>query len=336
MRAYLIRRLLLIIPTLFILSIMVFLMVRFIPGDAIDVMVVMMELDMFGTGVEIDREALERRLGLDVPVYVQYGRWIGVLPTPDWLTGESHFKGLLQGSLGTSLFGDWAVEERIISRLPVSLGLGVLAIVIGLLIALPVGVYSAMRQDTAADYAGRSAAIIGMATPNFWLALMVMLYPAIWWGWSPPMEYIPITEDPLGNLGVLIIPSLILGTAMAAATMRLTRTMMLEVLRQDYIRTAWAKGLKERVVVLRHALKNALIPVVTLIGMQVPLLIGGSVIIEHIFTLPGIGSLLLNALRLRDYTVVSGVNMFYASVVMLIILLTDMIYPYLDPRVRYS
>ena len=336
MRAYLIRRLLLIIPTLFILSIMVFLMVRFIPGDAIDVMVVMMELDMFGTGVEIDREALERRLGLDVPVYVQYGRWIGVLPTPDWLTGESHFKGLLQGSLGTSLFGDWAVEERIISRLPVSLGLGVLAIVIGLLIALPVGVYSAMRQDTAADYAGRSAAIIGMATPNFWLALMVMLYPAIWWGWSPPMEYIPITEDPLGNLGVLIIPSLILGTAMAAATMRLTRTMMLEVLRQDYIRTAWAKGLKERVVVLRHALKNALIPVVTLIGMQVPLLIGGSVIMENIFTLPGIGSLLLNALRLRDYTVVSGVNMFYASVVMLIILLTDMIYPYLDPRVRYS
>ena len=336
MRAYLIRRLLLIIPTLFILSILVFLLVRFIPGDAIDVMVVMMESDFMGLQEEIDREGLERMLGLDVPVYVQYGRWIGVLPTPDWFTGESHFKGLLQGSLGTSLFGQWAVEERLIGRLPVSIELGFLAIVIGLLIALPVGVYSAMRQDTAVDYVGRTAAIIGMATPNFWLALMVMLYPAIWWGWSPPLEWVPFTEDPLGNLGVLIIPSLILGTAMAAATMRMTRTMMLEVLRQDYIRTAWSKGLNERVVVMRHAVKNALIPVVTLIGMQVPLLIGGSVIIEHIFTLPGIGSLLLNALRLRDYPVVSGVNMFFASLVMVIILLTDLIYPYLDPRVRYS
>ena len=254
MRAYIIRRLLLIIPTLLILTIIVFLLVRFIPGDAIDMMVAMMVADHLGGGAwEIDREALERMLGLDVPVYVQYGRWMGVLPTLDWVTGESHFKGLLQGSLGTSLFGRWAVEERIISRLPVSLELGVLAIVIGLLIALPVGIYSAIRQDTAADYIGRTAAVMGMATPNFWLALMVMLYPAIWWGWSPPMEWVPFTEDPLGNLGILIIPSLILGTAMAAATMRLTRTMMLEVLRQDYVRTAWSKGLNERVVVVRHA-----------------------------------------------------------------------------------
>ena len=230
-------------------------------------------------------------LGLDVPGYVQYGRWIGVLPTPDWLTGESHFKGLLQGSLGTSLFSQWAVEEKLIGRLPVSLELGVLSIVIGIVIALPVGVYSAIRQDTAADYVGRSAAIIGMATPNFWLALMVMIFPAIWWGWSPPMEWVPFSEDPLGNLGILIIPSLILGTAMSASTMRMTRTMMLEVLRQDYIRTAWSKGLRERIVVIRHAIKNALIPVVTLIGMQLPLLIGGSVIMENIFTLPGTRSI---------------------------------------------
>ena len=204
------------------------------------------------------------------------------------------------------------------------------------MIALPVGIYSAIRQDTAADYVGRTAAIIGMATPNFWLALMVMIFPAIWWGWSPPMEWVPFTEDPLGNLGILFIPSLILGTAMSASTMRLTRTMMLEVLRQDYIRTAWSKGLRERIVVIRHAIKNALIPVVTLIGMQLPLLIGGSVIMENIFTLPGLGHLLLNALKLRDYPVVSGVNMFYASLVMVIILLTDLIYPYLDPRVRYK
>ena len=275
-------------------------------------------------------------LGLDVPVHVQYGRWMGVLPTLDWVTGESRFKGLLQGSLGTSLFGRWAVEDRILLRLPVTIELGVLALVIGLAIALPVGIYSAIRQDTATDYVWRSIAIIGLATPNFWLALMVMIYPAIWWGWSPPMKLIPFTEDPLGNLGMFFIPSLILGTAMAASTMRLTRTMMLEVLRQDYIRTAWSKGLRERIVVIRHTIKNALIPVVTLIGMQLPLLIGGSVIMENIFTLPGIGDLLLNALKLRDYPVVSGVNMFYASLVMVIILLTDLIYPYLNPRVRYS
>ena len=246
-------------------------------------------------------------------------------------------KVLLQGSLGHSLLGGQeAVEELIIGRLPVTIELGVLAIVIGLVIALPVGIYSAIRQDTAADYVGRSIAIIGLATPNFWLALMVMLYPAIWWGWAPPMEYIPLVEDPLGNLGILIIPSLILGTAMAAATMRMTRTMMLEVLRQDYIRTAWAKGLKERVVVMRHAIKNALIPVVTLVGMQLPILVGGSVIMENIFNLPGLGRLLLEALNDRDYPVVSGVNLVFATMVVGVNLFIDLIYPYLDPRVRYS
>ena len=287
MRAYMIRRLLLIIPTLWILTVLVFLVVRFIPGDIIDVMLVNM-MGQFGMGmVFVDREVLEGMLGLDVPVYVQYGRWIGVLPTPDWVTGESGFNGLLQGSLGHSLMSDFLVGERILGRLPVTIELGIMAIVIGLVIALPVGIYSAIRQDTAADYTGRTIAIIGMATPNFWLALMVMLYPAIWWGWSPPMEYIPFTEDPLGNLGVFIIPSLILGTAGAASTMRLTRTMMLEVLRQDYIRTAWSKGLKERVVIMRHALKNALIPVVTLIGGQLPLMVAGAVIIENIFACRG-------------------------------------------------
>ena len=220
--------------------------------------------------------------------------------------------------------------------MPVTIELGVMAIVIGLVIALPVGIYSAMRQDTAADYAGRSVAIIGMATPNFWLGIMVMIYPAIWWGWMPSPEYIPLVEDPLGNLGMFIIPSVILGTASAAATMRLTRTMMLEVLRQDYIRTAWSKGLNERVVVLRHAVKNALIPVVTLIGLQLPILVGGAVIIENIFALPGVGRLMLVALNDRDYPVVSGVNLFFAAVVMGSNLFIDLIYPYLDPRVRYQ
>ena len=324
----------LVIPTVFILTILVFFSLRFIPGDAIDA--IMSRMDWMAAG-DFDRERLLHMLGLDVPVHVQYGRWIGVLPTPDWITGESHFKGLLQGTLGESLWGSHlSVEEKIVGRLPVTIELGLLAIVIGLVIAVPVGIYSAIRQDTAADYVGRSVAILGLATPNFWLALMVVIYPVIWWGWSPPMELIPFTEGPLGNLGVFIIPSLILGTAMSAATMRMTRTMMLEVLRQDYIRTAWSKGLKERAVVMRHAIKNGLIPVVTLIGMQLPLLVGGSVIIENIFNLPGLGRLMVNALEERDYPMVSGVNLFFAISVVGGNLIIDLIYPHLDPRVRYE
>ena len=321
MQAYIIRRVLLLIPTLFILTILVFLSVRFIPGDVVDLIVGRME--WYGTGgEEIDREAVERMLGLDVPVYVQYGRWIRDI--------------LLHGTLGESLLGSYAIEEKILDRLPVTIELGVLAIVISLLIALPVGIYSAIRQDTTADYAGRTLAIIGLATPNFWLALMVIIFPAIWWGWSPPTELIPFSEDPLGNLAVFFIPSLILGTAMSAATMRMTRTMMLEVLRQDYIRTAWSKGLRERVVVIRHTIKNALIPIVTLVGLQLPLLVGGSVIMEYIFNLPGLGRLLLTALTNRDYPVVSGVNLFFATVVIAVNLMIDLIYPYLDPRIRYK
>ena len=319
MRAYIIRRLLLLIPTLFIVTILTFLSVRFIPGDAIDAMTAQLE----SLGLVVDREALEHKLGLEVPVYVQYGRWMGGI--------------LLHGTLGESLWGgDVSIEQKILARLPVTLELGVMAIVIGLVIALPVGIYSAIRRNSAADYVGRTAAVIGLATPNFWLALMVIIFPAIWWGWSPPMRLVAFTEDPLGNLGVFIIPSLILGTAASAGTMRLTRTMMLEVLRQDYIRTAWSKGLKERVVIMRHAIKNALIPVVTLIGMQLPILVGGSVIMENIFNLPGLGRLMVLALEGRDYPVVSGVNLFFATAVVGFNLMIDLIYPYLDPRVRYE
>ena len=317
MSAHIIRRLLLVIPTLFILSILVFLSVRFIPGDVIDVM----QGRLGGLG-RVDRAALEQMLGLDQPVYVQYGRWLGDI--------------LLHGSLGRSLMGDWSVEEKILGRLPVTIELGVLSIVIGLLIALPVGIYSAIRQDTAVDYAGRSIAILGLATPNFWLALMVMIYPAVWWGWSPPMRLITFSEDPLGNLGMFLIPSLILGTYLAAATMRMTRTMMLEVLRQDYIRTAWSKGLKERVVVVRHAVKNVLIPVVTMVGLQLPILVGGAVIIENIFNLPGLGRLMLVALNDRDFPVVAGINLVFGAAVMGTNLMIDLVYAVLDPRVRYQ
>ena len=317
MKAYVIRRLLLTVPTLFILTVLVFLSVRLIPGDVIDAMVGDMQ---HHTG--FDRAALEHRLGLDVPVHVQYARWLRDI--------------LWHRTLGESLWDNTSVEESLRARSPVTIGLGLLAIAVGLVIALPVGIYSAIRQDTFTDYAGRSIAIAGLATPNFWIAVMVLLYPAIWWGWSPPLRWVPFTEDPLGNVGVLIIPSLILGTYLSASTMRMIRTTMLEVLRQDYVRTAWSKGLRERAVVLRHAVKNAFIPVVSLIGLQLPILVGGSVIMENIFNLPGLGRLMVDALQNRDYPVVSGVNLLFATAVLAINLLTDLLYPYLDPRLRYE
>ncbi len=320
MRAYLIRRVLLLIPTLFLLTAFVFLSVRFIPGDVIDVM---SERSMRAGGAQLDREAMEKLLGLDQPVHMQYADWIGGM--------------VLHGTFGTSLHGrTYSIEQIIARRLPITMELGLLALVIALVIALPVGVYSAMRQDTAADYVGRSAAIIGLATPNFWLGMLVVVFPSIWWQWQPPLEHVSFADAPLRNLGFFIIPAAIVGTAMAASTMRMTRTMMLEVLRQDYVRTAWSKGLRERVVVVRHAIKNAFIPVATLIGLELPILIGGSVIIENVFNIPGLGRLAVEALNLRDYPTVSAVNLLFAIGVMAVNLAIDLIYPYLDPRVRYQ
>ena len=332
MRAYLIRRFLLIFPTLFILTLMVFLTVRFLPGNVLD----MMLIDVTYIAEMKDIEEIKHRLGLDVPVYVQYGRWIGVLPTPDPVSSEYRFNGLLQGTFGESLFGVYNIEQKILSKLAVTLELGLLSIVIMFLISLPVGIYSAIRQDTVADYAGRSFAIAGLSVPDFWLGIMVVTYPAIWWRWTPSLELIPFMEDPLGNLRMFLIPAVILGTGAAAGTMRYTRTMMLEVLRQDYIRTAWSKGLSERVVIMRHAFRNTLIPIVTATGMILPVLVGGSVIMENIFSLPGLGQMALEALRQRDYPVVQAMNLFYAVLVMTNILIIDISYAWLDPRVRYS
>ena len=317
MTTYVIRRLLLVVPTLLILTVLVFMLVRFLPGNIID----MMESDLDALDWELDREGFLRLMGLDVPFYVQYARWMGGM--------------FLHGTLGDSLFAGHTVEEKILAALPVTTQLGAMSFVLAQLIALPVGIYSAIRQDTPADYVARTIAIIGMATPNFWLALMVMIYPTIWWGWAPPIEYIPFTENPLGSIGMLIIPSVIVGTAMSAGTMRLTRTMMLEVLRQDYVRTARSKGLKERVVIYRHSVKNALIPIVTVVGGQIPILVGGSVIIENIFVLPGLGRLFVDALAQRDYPMVSGINLFFGTVILLNNLFIDLLYPFVDPRVRY-
>jgi peptide/nickel transport system permease protein len=315
-RAYIIRRLLLIIPTLFLATLIIFFMIRLIPGNVIDLMAAEQQ-----SVTGMDRQAIAHELGLDVPIYEQYGRWAGNI--------------FLHGSLGLSLWKKIPVTGLILERLPITLELGLLAIIVAVIIALPIGVYSAIRQDTAGDYLGRTISILAMSVPGFWIGTMIMVFPALWWGWSPPVQLIRFVDDPLGNLGMFIIPATVDGLAMSGVTMRMTRTMMLEVLRQDYIRTAWSKGLRERVVVLRHALKNALIPVVTIIGLQMPVVIGGTVIMETIFALPGIGLLMYNGILNRDYPIVSGVMLMMASFVLIMNLIIDLTYGFLDPRVQY-
>ena len=317
MLRYVIRRLLLTIPTLFLVATIVFLLLRLVPGDMVDT--VMARLAVLGGTV--DRAALERAFGLDAPLHVQYVRWWGDL--------------LLRGSLGISMNSGLPVVPLILGRLPVTIELGLLAIAVSVVIGLPVGIYSALRQDTVGDYAGRSLAILFVAAPSFWVATLVILYASLWWGWSPPLELAPLVRDPIGNLRMFILPAFILGMVMAGTTMRMTRTMMLEVLRQDFIRTAYAKGLRERLVVVGHALKNALIPVVTIVGADLTVLIGGAVIIESIFALPGTGRLMVDALKVRDYALVSGVNLVFAVAVVGANLLVDLSYAFLDPRVRY-
>ena len=346
MGAYIIRRLLLLIPTLFLLTLIVFLLVRLMPGNVVDIIVQEIlgltygDPGMGGTrgavGVEIDRAAIEHRLGLDVPVHVQYGRWIGVLPAPDLQTGESRYNGIFQGNLGTSLRTNRSMTEEILGRIPVTFELGLLAVLIALAIAIPVGIYSAIRQDTWGDYLGRTFAVFSLATPAFWLATMLIVWGSRYWDWSPLVRYVPFTENPIENLKIVIIPAILLGTAMSGGIMRYTRTLMLEVLREDYVRTAYSKGLSEKIVVPRHVLRNALIPLITVIAPEIGLLIGGSVIMEQIFVLPGMGRYLLDMIIERDYWVVSGANLIFAIFTMLLILVTDLSYAYLDPRIRYK
>jgi peptide/nickel transport system permease protein len=228
------------------------------------------------------------------------------------------------------------VINEIKQRWPVTFELGILALLVTQIIALPIGIYSAIRQDSWGDYFARSFAIVCIAVPSFWLGTLVIVYPSRWWGYTPPVMYIPFNINPIGNLKMFIIPAIVLGMSGAGTNMRLMRTMMLEVLRQDYIRTAWSKGLREGIIVIRHALKNALIPVVTMIGYQLPVLVGGAVIIENIFNLPGMGRLLTDATSERDYPIVTAVVLIISLVLVFINLLTDLSYGFLDPRIHYK
>ncbi|MBN1188490.1 MAG: ABC transporter permease [Dehalococcoidales bacterium] len=328
MAAYAIRRLLLIIPTFLLITILVFLSTRFIPGDVIDMMLAQMNTS--GTAAEMTRTNLEKALGLDAPIHIQYFRWLGVAPQEN-----GQFRGILEGDLGNSLWKNESVSKLIFERLPISLELGIIAIILSLFVAFPIGIYSAIRQDTWGDYVGRSLAILFISVPSFWVATLLFVYPPIYWGWSPPTQYIRITENFWGNLGQFVIPAFITGMMMGGTLMRMLRTMMLETLRQDYIRTAWAKGLKENAVILQHALKNALLPVVTIVGGMIPMIIVGGVVMEQIFALPGVGILTFQALGQRDYPLLQGITMLLVLIVLFSNVVVDLVYAWIDPRVQY-
>lgn len=320
MRTYVIQRCLLFIPTLLIVTVLVFGILRIIPGDP--------ALLILG-GEEGDDDFSEQqladlraKLGTDKPIHVQYMVWVG---------------NMLQGDFGTSYFyeGDQVIED-IVARLPVTVELGLLALVMASGVAIPMGVISAIKQDTIGDYATRVITIAGIALPNFWVAVMTIFFLILFFKWAPPLDYASPWEDPWTNFQQLIFPAFALGTSNMAFIARITRSAMLEVLHEDYIRTARSKGLKEVTVIGRHALRNALLPVVTLTGYEFGRLISGTVIIEVIFLVPGMGRLLITSITQRDFPIIQAIIVLIAVVVLVLNLLLDLTYGWLNPRIRYN
>jgi len=316
MGRYIIRRLLIAIPSLIIVTVLIAGLLRLQPGD-----VVMARLAESGYLTDEDIQAMREDLGLDKPFPQQYMEWVA---------------GVLQGDLGTSLWTGRDVLETIVTRSRVSIQLALMAMGVAILTAIPLGVISAVRQDSWMDYFARLYAILGLSVPDFFQATMLLYVLSVWVGWLPDFGYVPPWEDPWGNLQAFIFPSLIVGYRFSAISSRMTRSAMLEVLRQDYVRTARAKGLVERAIIFKHALRNALIPVVTIMGSQLSFLLGGLVIIEVVFSLPGVGTLGFEAIQVRDYPVVQGVVFFMAIIFVLSNLLVDLSYAVIDPRIRYS
>jgi peptide/nickel transport system permease protein len=313
-KRYILRRLALAVPTLVLVSLIVFSIMRLMPGD---VVIRMVEGHAYAPTVA----ALRAELGLDRPAHVQYVEWVGGI--------------LLRGDFGNSYWTRQPIWDEFVRRFPVTLELAALTILCSVVIGILVGIVSAARQDSVADYAGRTLAILALSVPYFGLAVLVVVLPSIYFKWTPVWTYVPLTTDPAQNLKIMLIPALVFGVTRAGPIMRIMRSALLEILRQDYIRTAWSKGLSERAIVLRHALKNALIPVISLIGLQMPLYLGGSVIIESIFRLPGIGLFFFEALGKLDYPVVQSVNLIIAAMVVGLNLVIDLSYAFLDPRIRY-
>jgi peptide/nickel transport system permease protein len=313
-KQYLLRRLALAIPTLFLVSVLVFALMRLMPGDVATRMVE-------GHAYAPTLAALRHDLGLDRPVHVQYFEWISGIVT--------------RGDFGRSYWTRQPILDEFVRRFPVTLELAFLTIVVSVVLGVLVGIVSAVRQDSVSDYVGRILAILALSVPYFGLAVLVVVLPSIWFKWTPVWSYVPFTTDPLENLKIMLVPAFVFGVTRAGPVMRIMRSALLDVLRQDYIRTAWSKGLAERPIILRHALKNAMIPVISLIGLQMPLYIGGSVIIESIFRLPGVGLFFFEALTRLDYPVVQSVNLIIAALVVGLNLLIDLSYAFLDPRIRY-
>ncbi len=315
MQKYVIRRLLAAIPVLVLSSLIVFGLMRVMPGDALVAL-----MGESGNVGERELKKLRKDLGLDRPYHEQYLIWV-------WQ--------MVSLNPGDSIFTNEPIPVALKKSIPVTLELATLALILGLAIAIPVGVLSATRQDKPADYVGRVVAVSGLSFPDFWLGTLVITFAAIWFRWIPPLGYVSIWDDPWRNLQQFLLPAAVLGFRLSAATMRMTRSTVLEVLREDYVRTAWAKGLAGRMVVYKHALKNALIPVVTIVGGQLGTLLAGTVVVETIFALPGMGRLTVEAILYRDYPVVQTNVMLVAGVLVTLNLLVDLTYAWLDPRIRY-
>jgi peptide/nickel transport system permease protein len=315
-RTYVLRRVLLALPTLLGITLVVFGAVRFLPGNVLD--------SLLGTDAHLinaeTRTEMEKRYGFNQNIASQYIVWVSALG---------------HGNLGRSFISGRPVLMDLGPRIPVTVELSLLGIVISLLISLPVGILAAVKQNSFIDYVARSVSIASLSIPSFWLGLVVIVFGFILFRWTPPLQYTPPWQDVATNLKILWVPALILGTALSGVTMRYTRTTMLDILNFDYVRTGRSKGLSERIVVLRHALPNALIPVVTVVGLQVPLLVGGTVVLEQIFSIPGMGSYLLNSIQQRDYPVVQAIVLMTAAVVVITNLVVDLAYAVLDPRIEY-
>ncbi len=316
MGSYITRRLLIAIPSLIIVTILIAGLIRLQPGD-----VVMAMLSEAGYLTDDEIKVMREELGLHRSFPVQYA---------DWITG------VLRGDLGESLWTRRDVLETLATRSRVSVQLALMAMTVAVLAAVPLGILSAVRQNTWMDYVARMFSITGLSVPDFFLATMLLYVLSVWVGWLPNFGYTPPWEDPWANVQAFIFPALIVGYRFSAISARMTRSAMLEVLQQDYVRTARSKGLLERVIIVKHALRNALIPVVTIMGSQLSFLLGGLVIIEVVFSLPGVGTMGFEAIQVRDYPVVQGVVLFTALLFIGTNLLVDLSYAVIDPRIRYS
>ncbi|MCH7999496.1 MAG: ABC transporter permease [Chloroflexi bacterium] len=318
MRNYIIRRLILLVPIMLGVSFLTFAAFRIIPGDA-----AILQCG-FGCTPQVI-EDLRRELGLDQPWYEQYGDWVF---------------GVVQGDFGESIAeGGLSVTTELGRRLPITVEILVMSVVLSVVLGVPPGILSAIRPGTPLDFIARIASVVGLSIPNFWLGTLVITFGLVWFGWTPPQfgsGYVPIYDDPWVNLQQFFFPSLVLATGIAAGIMRLTRSSMLEVLRNDYIRTAWSKGLRERTVVIRHALKNALIPVVTVLGLSIGALISGTVLVETVFALNGVGFWVVSSVIRRDIFVVMSLTLIFATTYVVANLVVDIAYGWLDPRIRYS